>query len=297
MTDIVNKKPLVKQGWLRVLLFFIAYFLLSFFIAIPVVLVISLFEGGSITDITNVMNTDFLWLTLLLGALISFVEVFIFRKWVDHRSLASLGFQTGGYFADAASGFFLAPVILGIGSIILFFSGHLQWIDVNFNGNKLFIAFGMLVIVAFSEELVFRGYILNNLMESFNKWVALFISAILFALAHSLNPDVNLISVAGLFLAGILLGINYVYTKNLWFAISFHLCWNFVQGPLLGYKVSGLNLPSLLQTEMKGDATITGGNFGFEASMINILLLLVTVSSLYFIYERKYKTVTVKAKA
>ena len=137
---------------------------------------------------------------IIIGALISFVEVFIFRKWVDHRSLASLGFQTGGYFADAASGFFLAPVILGIGSIILFFSGHLQWIDVNFNGNKLFIAFGMLVIVAFSEELVFRGYILNNLMESFNKWVALFISAILFALAHSLNPDVNLISVADYFL-------------------------------------------------------------------------------------------------
>jgi membrane protease YdiL (CAAX protease family) len=297
MTDIVNKKPFVRQGWLRVLLFFIAYFVLSFFIAIPVILIIALFKSGSITDITNAMNTDFLWLTLLLSALISFIVVFIFRKWVDRRSLASLGFEVDGYFADAASGFFLAPVILGIGSIILFFSGHLQWIDVSFNGNKLFIAFGMLVIVVFSEELIFRGYILNNLMQSFNKWVALFISAILFALVHSLSPDVNLLSVAGLFLAGILLGINYVYTKNLWFAISFHLFWNFVQGPLLGYKVSGLNLPTLLQTEVKGDAMITGGDLGFEASMINILLLIVAVSTLYFIYEKKYKAVTVKAKA
>src|SRR5271154_2049203 len=168
MTDIVNKKPFVKQGWLRVLLFFIAYFLLSFFIAIPAVLIISFFKGGSIRDITNAMNIDFLWLTLLLSALISFIVVFIFRKWVDRRSLASVGFEVDGYFADAASGFFLAPVILGIGSIILFFSGHLQWIDVSFNGNKLFIAFGMLVIVAFSEELVFRGYMLNNLLQSFN---------------------------------------------------------------------------------------------------------------------------------
>ena len=297
MTDIVNKKPFVRQGWLRVLLFLIAYFLLSFFIAIPVVLIIALFKSGSVTDITNAMNTDFLWLTLLLSALISFIVVFIFRKWVDRKSLASLGFEVDGYFADATSGFFLAPVILGIGSIILFFSGHLQWIDISFNGNKLFIAFGMLVIVAFSEELIFRGYILNNLMQSFNKWVALFISAILFALAHSLNPNVNFLSVTGLFLAGILLGINYVYTKNLWFAISFHLCWNFVQGPLLGYKVSGLNLPSLLQTEVKGDAMITCGDLGFEASMINILLLIVAVSSMYFIYEKKYKTLTVKVKA
>ncbi len=290
MTDIENKKPLIKQGWLRTLLFCIAYFLVGFFIAIPVVLVISLLKNEPVTDIASLMSGSFLWLTLIMTALASFITVFIFRKFVDRQSLASIGFGIDGYFSDAAAGFFLAPVILGVGSVILFFSGHLQWVDMNFDANNLFIAFGMLVIVAFSEELVFRGYILNNLLQSFNKWTALIISAILFALAHSLNPNANLLSVLGLLLAGILLGINYIYTKNLWFAILFHLCWNFLQGPLLGYKVSGLNLPSLLQTEIKGDAMITGGDFGFEASIVNILLLLLTVSVLYFVYEKKYKT-------
>jgi membrane protease YdiL (CAAX protease family) len=290
MTDTVNKKPLIKQGWLRVLLFFILYFLVNLFIAVPVVLVIAFIRPSAGTSLTDLMSGEYLWVTLLVTAIAAFITVFIFRKGVDRKSLASLGFETSGYFAEGASGFFLALVILGIGSIVLYFSGHLQWTDIAFDPNHLFIAFGMILMLVLTEEMVFRGYILSNLMESFNKWVALIISALLFALVHSLGPNVNLLSVAGLLLAGVLLGINYIYTKNLWYAIVFHLCWTFTQGPLLGYKMSGLNLPSLLQLETKGDDMITGGEFGFEASAINILLLLVAISILYFIYEKKYST-------
>jgi hypothetical protein len=290
MNENINSKPLISQGWLRVLLFCVAYFAIILLIATPIILLVKSSVDDPKTDITALMNGDYLWVTILLTALVLFILVFIFRKFIDRQTFASLGFELDGFFADAASGFFIAPAILGIGTIILYFSGHLLWLDVNADFSKLFIAFGMVVIIAFSEELVFRGYILNNLMQSFNKWIALFISAILFAAAHSLNPGINLLSVGGLFLAGILLGINYIYTKNLWFAILFHLSWNFFQGPILGYKVSGVSVPTLLEQELKGDSAITGGDFGFEASMINILLLLIAISVLYFIYEKKYKT-------
>jgi CAAX protease family protein len=290
MNENINSKPVISQGWLRVLLFCVGYFVISILIAIPIGLLILSSVDDPKINIAALMNGEYLWVTILLTALVLFILVFIFRKFIDRQTIASLGFELDGFFGDAASGFFLATAILGIGTIILYFSGHLCWLDVNADFSKIFIAFGMMVIIAFSEELVFRGYILNNLMQSFSKWIALLISAILFALAHSLNPGVNLLSVGGLFLGGILLGINYIYTKNLWFAILFHLSWNFFQGPILGYKVSGIDLPTLLEPEIKGDNAITGGNFGFEASMINILLLLMAISLLYFIYERKYKT-------
>jgi membrane protease YdiL (CAAX protease family) len=96
-----------------------------------------------------------------------------------------------------------------------------------------------------------------------------------------------------IFLAGILLGINYIYTKNLWFAILFHLSWNFIQGPLLGYKVSGVNLPSLLQTSMNGDLLLTGGDFGFEGSIFDLAITILTILILYLVYERKFAVVTV----
>jgi hypothetical protein len=290
MNENINSKPVISQGWLRVLIFCVAYFAISLLIAIPIILFVKSSVDDPKIDITALMNGDYLWVTILLTALVLLILVFIFRKFIDRQTFASLGFELDGFFSDAASGFFLTAAILGIGTIILYFSGHLLWLDVNADFSKLFIAFGMVVIIAFSEELVFRGYILNNLMQSFGKWIALFISAILFAAAHSLNPGINLLSVGGLFLAGILLGINYIYTKNLWFAILFHISWNFFQGPILGYKVSGVNLPALLEPEIKGDTAITGGDFGFEASMINILLLLIAISALYFIYEKKYKT-------
>jgi membrane protease YdiL (CAAX protease family) len=289
MNENINSKPVISQGWLRVLLFCVGYFVISILIGISIGLLILILVDDPKANIAALTSGDYLWVSILLTALVLFILVVIFRKFIDRQTVASLGFGLDGFFADAASGFFLAPVILGIGTIILYFSGHLFWLDVNADFNKLFIAFGMVVIIAFSEEFVFRGYILNNLMQSFNRWIALFISAILFALAHSLNPGVNLLSVGGLFLGGILLGINYIYTKNLWFAILFHLSWNFFQGPILGYKMSGVNFPVLLEQEIKGDAAITGGDFGFEASMINILLLLIAVSVLYFIYEKKYK--------
>ena len=86
----------------------------------------------------------------------------------------------------------------------------------------------------FSEELVFRGYLLSNFMESMNKYYALLYNSILFALMHSVNPNFNFIDFINLFLAGLLLGLPYVYTKNLWYPMSLHFAWNFFQGPVFG---------------------------------------------------------------
>lgn len=289
MTDLVNKKPVIAQGWLRVILFCLAYFVIIFIIPNAIKWIVPASNNGS-TDDPNFLSGRY---TLTVGLLVALIPVFIiycFRKFIDRKNFVSMGFEIDGFFPDAASGFFLAVLILGLGTITLFLSGHLQWIDISFSGNDLFISFGLIVIVAICEELVFRGYILNNLLDSMDKWIALVISSGLFALAQSLNTNANILSVSGFFLAGILLGLNYVYTRNLWYAILFHISWNFFQGPILGFKIYGLNLGSLLQIETKGDAMITGGDFGFEGSMISILLLLVSVSSLYFFYESKYKS-------
>jgi uncharacterized protein len=283
-----SSKPLIRQGWLRVLLFCVFYFILILLSSVPLYFIIRSIKGKDV-NVNDLVNSDFLWLSFVVAAVIGLIAVFLFRKIVDRKTFMSLGFSLTDHISDAVAGFLLAITILGIGTIILYFSGHLQWTDIEFSGRDLFIGFGMMVIVAFYEEMVFRGYILNNLMDSFNKWVALIISALLFAIFHIDNPSINIIPIINVFLAGILLGINYIYTKNLWFAILFHLGWNFFQGPVLGYKISGINLPVLLQNELKGDLLLTGGDFGFEGSVINLALTLIAILSLYGIYEKKYK--------
>jgi hypothetical protein len=161
-------------------------------------------------------------------------------------------------------------------------------VDIIFDGNSLLLALFNLALVAAYEEIVFRGYILGNLMESFSPWVSLVISAGLFTIFHLANPGFDFFSVISLFAFGLLLGITYVYTRNLWFALGFHFAWNFLEGPVLGYPVSGIHFNTLLQTELSGDDNITGGRFGLEGSYVMALLCLIAVLALYLILRKKF---------
>jgi uncharacterized protein len=128
---------------------------------------------------------------------------------------------------------------------------------------------------------------LNNLMQSLNRWLALTISAALFSLMHSNNPAVDIIAMMNLFIGGLLLGINYIFTRNLWFSILLHTLWNFLQGPVLGFAVSGVRLESILQPELKGNVLLTGGDFGLEASLLTGIVLMIAVLILYLLYQSR----------
>jgi membrane protease YdiL (CAAX protease family) len=94
---------------------------------------------------------------------------------------------------------------------------------------------------------------------------------------HLGNLHIDVIAVVNLLAGGFLLGINYIYTRNLWFSILFHFSWNFCQGSVLGYEVSGLGFQSLLQMEKNGNTLLTGGQFGFEGSVIATILLVIAI--------------------
>ncbi|HLK29543.1 MAG TPA: CPBP family intramembrane glutamic endopeptidase [Puia sp.] len=294
MDNSEEKKPLIKQGWLRVIVFIIAYLIISLLIAVPAILMLtqvnpSDLQNNFLQSIMNLATKDSLWIVALLEFVSSAICVFLFRKFVDKKTIGSLGLSSYGQANNMLAGFFLAPALVGAGSLIMYLTKHLEWDDFSFNANEFFIEVGILAFIAISEELVFRGYILNNLMQSFNKWMALLISAILFTLFHISNPGIGAIPLASLFLGGILLGMNYIYTKNLWFSIMLHFSWNLFQGPFSGYKISGVDFSSLLQIQIKGDSSITGGDFGFEGSFIATALLFFTIAALYLFYEKKYK--------
>jgi membrane protease YdiL (CAAX protease family) len=282
-----TKKPLVRPGWLRVLIFCVCYTSLTL-VGIDLLPRITTMLTGELPAAGNPWSGNFLWISVLVVLFVSLVIVLVFRLLVDRKSFRSMGFEpTSG--ANALTGLCLSVTLLGTGTLVLYVSHHLKWTDITFNGNDLFIEFGLMGMIAFYEETVFRGYILNNLMESFGKWVALLISSLLFAFFHVNNPGMNVIAIGNIFLGGLLLGVNYIYTRNLWFSILFHLGWNFLQGPILGYKVSGINFSSLLQTELNGDALLTGGEFGFEGSAVNTALSLIMVLSLYLVYEKIFR--------
>lgn len=279
----MQSSPIIQKGWLRVLLFLIGYLLLIFFGSAFVGVLVML--AG-----LNVTAETLFYATVVLNFIIAFATVGLFRNLFDRKTIKSLGFEWKGFGKERTAGFLTGILLLSLMATVLWLMKLLQWFpaDVDINGFLLTIV--MMILVSFAEELVFRGYVLNNLMQSMPREAALFASAILFAVFHSLNPNFNLIAFINIFIAGMLLGINYIYTRNLWFAIFFHFTWNFFQGPILGFEVSGLSLPSLLDQNLRGSILLTGGEFGLEASWLTTFATSLMAIALFFLFQRKYES-------
>lgn len=227
----------------------------------------------------------------MLMELISLIPLFfvtyMFRKYLDRKTFLSLGFSFKGRTGDFLLGLGVAVVLYVVGSGILMLTGNIEFSRLGISVQTIIFSFISFIGVAIMEELMVRGYILNNLLSGTNKYLALLISSVLFAAMHSMNPGLSWLAMVNLLLAGVLLGSAYIFTKNLWFAISLHLFWNFIQGPVLGYRVSGNVTESFLSATPLGNPIMSGGDFGFKGSVVCTILCAVLAIMIIFFYERR----------
>ena len=130
------------------------------------------------------------------------------------------------------------------------------------------------VLPGVGEEIVSRGVLYRIVEERFGSWVALIISALLFGFLHAWNPNATLWSCLAIAIeAGLLFGIVYTITRSLYVCMGLHAGWNFLQGPVLGIPVSGIDQQGLLIATMTGPTWLSGGAFGAEASVLTVALL------------------------
>jgi uncharacterized protein len=132
---------------------------------------------------------------------------------------------------------------------------------------------GLALIIGIVEELVARGIWFRIIEEWIGSDLALFVSSLLFGLAHAFNPGATLFSCVAIALeAGLLLSAAFMLTRRLWLAMGIHAGWNFTQGGVFGARVSGQDWPGWLNLEPTGPDWLTGGKFGPEASPVTLLI-------------------------
>src|SRR5450755_3285087 len=283
MNKSISSRPVIKAGWLRALLYIVA---LGLGAGITIgVYIATLPMSHLTTQILQSINPGVITLLLFVPALLI---TFIFRRWIDRKSFISLGLHLEGHVQEAMAGALFAIFIIGASSLLLKATGHLKWMDIIFDPRALFLTFGSILLIAFYEELIFRGYILNNLMESFPKWLALLISALLFMIYHWTDQSsIGFFTLANSLIMGLILGLNYIYSKNLWFSFLFHIGWKFLEGPVFGFS-GDESFQTLLQPELNGDISITGGANGLEGSVMLMAVSLLSLAALYLFLQHKF---------
>ena len=150
-------------------------------------------------------------------------------------------------------------------------------------------AFCLFLVVGVGEEIIFRGILFRMIDRRWNTTVALVISALLFGLIHIWNDNATLWSSLAIAVeAGVLLGAAYKYSGTLWLPIGIHWAWNYTQGNIFGFAVSGNSFgQSIITPCISGGELLTGGAFGAEASLISVVAGILLASwFLYKIYRR-----------
>jgi uncharacterized protein len=236
--------------------------------------------------------------SLYLGQIVNFIaitgSVYIARRWLDRRSFISLGLQLDRRtLVDILVGVVITFVLMGF---IYFLMSVLGWLT--FKGfawqfdpvsvvvKNVLIFFIAFIVVAWNEELLSRGYELQTIASGLNLFWGVVISSAIFGLLHLGNPNATWVSAAGIFFAGIFLAYAYVRTKQLWLSMGLHLGWNFFEGVVFGFPVSGLDIYPLTRIEVHGPEIWTGGAFGPEAGLI-VLPALALGSLLIYLYTRR----------
>jgi uncharacterized protein len=218
------------------------------------------------------------------GALLS---VWLAGRFLDRRPFADFGFHlSGGWWLDLLFGMALGALLMT--TVFLVQSG-LGWVTVTGSFESLvpgapfwlavLVPATLFVCVSFYEELVSRGYQLRNAAEGLNSsslgprgavLLAWALSSAIFGYLHAANPNATILSTANVALAGLMLGCGYVLTGELAIPIGLHVTWNFFQGTVFGFPVSGLRIggATFLSIEQGGPDLWTGGPFGPEGGLL-----------------------------
>ena len=253
----------LRPGW-RLLLYVLITSCIGFVITAPVVIL--------------KVATGFLVSVLALAAALG--GSFVMTRFINKKPFTAIGFSLHpGTFREAGMGLLLGFLMmtgillieLGTGYVSLEWRGLGIW-DVMWLIASAAVFF---LVGAVLEEVLFRGYLFQTLIQAITFLPAMVVMAILFALGHMNNPNASTYGIINVGLAAIWLSFAYIKTRSLWLPCGLHFSWNFAQTSIYGFPTSGAEFAdkTIVHLTQSGPEWITGGVFGPEGGMLATLAL------------------------
>jgi len=183
-------------------------------------------------------------------------------------------------------GFLLGAVLIGLSLGLISLVASVESSFVGFD-LPVFSVLLQALVVGVTEELLFRCALQRVGEDILGKTGALLVSALIFGIAHFQNSGSSVWTSTCVAAGGLLLGLAFLLTRNLWLPAGLHAGWNFAQAGLFGMAVSGTRMPGVLETSLAGSDLVTGGSFGVEASAVTLLVLAGSSAVLVFVLQRR----------
>jgi membrane protease YdiL (CAAX protease family) len=232
-------------------------------------------------------------LVLAIIAVAATIAVLVARRFLDRKAFISLGLsQIGSAWKDLLFGFALSAAMAGLVLWLMVVFGFVSNVQVNWSGSATILLLLSLLlpnmIVGYWEELVFRGYLLQNMIEGMGLKLAVVTSCLLYGLLHAGNPNATLLSSVIIVLFGYLRIYGYLSTGLLWLSMGMHIGWNFFQSAVFGFAASGhVEDQTLFSHDPAAPDWLTGGEFGPEGSVLIIPVLLLALFAMYLWTKRR----------
>lgn len=227
---------------------------------------------------------------LLFGFVFMILALFLWVRWAEGRPLATLGFVKKESLVELAKGLAVGFLLFSLVALLMLLSeaGSFEWGQLTMGPFiYILILLPLWMIQGGAEELVTRAWLLPVAVKKTNLPIGLLTSSLLFALLHLGNPDIGILPILNIALFGLFASLYLLRTDNVWGIIGLHAAWNFSQGNIYGFSVSGRGVDAaVLNFIPKSEwSWLTGGVFGAEASIFSSFILLLAV--LYLLFKMK----------
>ena len=242
---------------------------------------------------------------VIIGESVIFV-VFLLLSWlmsaIERRKLAVYGFGGRHFLVRFLFGALWGLLAMSL-LVAVLHTLHVLSFDARLDFGAKILGWGALLALAFLlvglvEEYIFRGYLQFTLTRAFvwlgeiisprharaiAFWIASFFTSALFLFAHTNNAGEDKMGLISVFLAGVIFVVALWRTGSLWWAIGFHMSWDWAQSFLYGVPDSGGLLQGrLFATHASGNPLLSGGTVGPEGSVLVVPTVLLVIVVLLF---------------
>ncbi|MEI3607344.1 CPBP family intramembrane glutamic endopeptidase [Pseudogracilibacillus sp. SE30717A] len=292
-----NNAGQVRSGWIILIAFFFMFMGQAIFM-LPGMTLLSILEisSGEVSVEIDMNSINNPWMILMTQGAATFggiAATLVIWRAINKKYPLDLGLR--GPTKDLLFGLFLGAISMTVIFFILLVTGNINLLNSLSQPVITTFTFSYLILfilVGFFEEMFFRGYVMKTMMErGNNKWLIYIVSALIFSIAHATNPNVSIFGLINIVLVGLLFAYMFDVTRSLLLPIGFHITWNFFQGNVFGFAVSGTAPYGMYKIEMTSTNDLfTGGAFGPEGgALATILILLSFVATYFYAKSRKEK--------